>query len=172
MPSSKYDGPVRWWHVLLVVLSVWWMMGMPLYAQTEASLQAKLGGIADTAKVEHVYCVENIPSGTTPGFFALEATMERNDHEAIAVACMDMLPKASAVWHNHVFVASDVAPRAENMCYFTKTDQHTFLTYEKAPIAVVQVNSAVKCWWTREQVLEGWSQNLTPLPAIPEQMTK
>jgi len=79
------------------------------------------------------------------------------------------MPEAYAVWHNHI---PDQGRTPEEMCYFTLTDQNTFLRYEIAPIAIVQVNSRVKCFWTREQVIAGWQKHFVPMPPVPEQETK
>lgn len=125
-----------------------------------------LGSIADTAKVEHVFCISR-------DLTAVEVTVISNGASVLkAKLCAEMMPEAVAVWHNHIFDTPSVnASTPEGMCYFSLTDQNTFLRYEIAPVGVVQVNSKVMCWWSREQVHNGWLDHKVPLPAIPEQTT-
>ena len=131
------------------------------------TMDSMLGSIADTAKVEHVFCISR-------NLEAVEVTEVSTGANVLkARLCAEVMPLAVAVWHNHIFDGPSVnAPTAEGMCYFSLTDQNTFLRYEIAPVGVVQVNSRVKCWWSREQVRDGWEQHLVPLHPIPGQETK
>ena len=140
----------------------------------DSALQAHLDAIADTATTEHVLCLTGYP--TVGGVVRLTDAVEM-DGLAVAAGsedvrrgrimerlCATAAPQAMAVYHNHVFTPADSSP--EKACYFSLTDQNTFLKYETAPLAIVQVRTGVTCWWARGQVARAWVAHLVPLHPI------
>jgi len=130
------------------------------------SLQQQLAEAA-SGTTEHVWCLTGMLASSgyhlTSGYElpSLPTTVAGQPGVVASDTCGPVL----AVWHNHPIAAGE---SARDVLYFTKTDQHTFIWYELAPIAIVGAGDKW-CYWTRDQVLQGWKDNLSPLPAVPEQ---
>jgi hypothetical protein len=114
--------------------------------------------------LEHVYCLHGLDMPDTlliSVAIPVPLTFSTPHNAGSTVGCLGL-----AVWHNHP-VPADSAPAA--YLYFTMTDQHTFLTYEQAPLAIVGVRSGAWCTWTRSQVKKAWDLHLVPLRPIEGQ---
>jgi hypothetical protein len=116
---------------------------------------------AAASPTEHVYCL--FGTWTRDSLVATSAlpqaeSLSTNHNVVAQTGCL-----ALAVWHNHP-VPADSVPAS--YLYFTTTDQHTFLTWEQAPIAIVGVRGGAWCAWTRLEIKRAWDLHLVPLRPV------
>ena len=108
----------------------------------------KLGALADTMRHETVRCLIGSVRGDS-------AVVDLAWQPAISLSTpnevrYESCPGATlALWHNHVWT---VESAAQDACYLSRTDIDQALRIGSPPVQIVQVNSAVSCWWTRRQI--------------------
>lgn len=136
----------------------------PQVVTMDTHVQARLDSLAETP-TEHVVCIYGVVDPDTVFLLSLRQQAESLS-AAQTVVAVEPCNTALAVWHNHP-VPADSTPAG--YLYFTKTDQATFLRYEQALLAFVGVRTRRWCMWTRRQVTEAWTRNLTPLWPIAGQ---
>lgn len=116
---------------------------------------AILGGVADTAQVEHVACL--LGSGTTVHAVYFPAVAERTP---LSVRTAEDCPDGTVgEWHNHVFGVSagkTVVPETpEEACFLGASDTY-LLRRSTQVVHLVHVNLTTYCWWFKAQWDTGW----------------
>lgn len=132
----------------------------------DSNIASQLDALARDS-VEHVACLYGF---TKPGVVALtDVVFPRQTPIGThnASASIEDCFAALALWHNHPVPKDSTAP---DYLYYSFTDEHSFVSYSTAMIALVGV-PGVMCSWNRTQVQDGLGQHLLKLPPVHEQCT-
>lgn len=153
--------------VVLAALTAFALSANAQAVTVDSSVAKALDSLARDS-IEHVACLygHSAPDTFYLTAYGLPAQIPIGTHNVVGHAgdCWSAL----AHWHNHPVPKDSVA---ESYLYYSLTDEHTFTRTTNTPLAIVGVPGAW-CIWTRQQVLDGYLRNLTPLPPYPRQCIK
>jgi len=107
-----------------------------------------LAQLATKAKRETVRCLIGYVHADTA--YVEIAWQPRIDHATSLSVHYGGCPLATlAKWHNHL---ARFAPTPTQACYLSDADVADALVPGAPPLQLVQVNEAVMCWWSQQQV--------------------
>ncbi len=116
----------------------------------------QLDALADTLRVESVRCLIGTVRGDRAVVdLAWQPAIESSGPNSVAY---QSCPGATiALWHNHPELPG---VEAEYACYLSAVDLREASDPRAPVVQIVQVNSRVACWWSKNQVLRATDQVL------------
>lgn len=122
--------------------------GMIARVSLDYELVAALGRIADTATVEQVRCLggDRVADTLFLNRAIARPTVEASDSSLVAVGCP---PGTFAIWHTHILRPGQ---HPLDVCFLSEDDIHTAVR-ARVPMQIVQVSSALWCYWGLHQIV-------------------
>ena len=116
----------------------------------------ELDALADTLRVESVRClIGTVRGGNAIIDLAWQPAIESSGSNSVAY---QSCPRATiALWHNHPDL---FGVEAEYACYLSAVDIREASDPRAPVVQIVQVNSRVACWWSKNQILRATDQVL------------
>lgn len=155
----------------------------------DKSVLNMLGDVADSATIEHVFCLLAVPDGSVDSLGRkggiISVFVEPPQSGTPGRITFADCPFGTIIqWHNHILTetlkaltALDITPPADvkgawRGCVLSINDYDEALRVT-APVTMIQVNTNVMCWWTKSEVrslprtLVNWPSHKATIMALP-----